>query len=69
MENITALALAVLVSLVFSTIVAVVITEPLRTILRQLCLEGNCVGLLGVIHQCNALHHAAVVCGAVRERT
>ena len=41
MQNITALALAVLVSLSFSTIVAVVITEPLRTILRQLCLDGN----------------------------
>ena len=41
MENITVLALAVLVSLGFSTIVALVITEPLRTILRQMCLEGN----------------------------
>jgi large-conductance mechanosensitive channel len=41
MENITTLALAVVVSVSFSTIVAVVITEPLRTILRQLCLEGN----------------------------
>jgi hypothetical protein len=41
MENITALALAILVSLCFSTIVAMVITGPLRTILRQLCLEGN----------------------------
>lgn len=41
MENFTALALAVVVSLSFSTIVAVVITDPLRTILRQLCLEGN----------------------------
>ena len=41
MENITVLALAVLVSLAFSTIVALVITEPLRTILRQMCLEGN----------------------------
>jgi hypothetical protein len=41
MENITALALAVVVSLTFSTIVAVVITGPLRTMLRQLCLEGN----------------------------
>ena len=41
MENITVLALAVIVSLSFSSIVAVVITEPLRTILRQLCVEGN----------------------------
>jgi Mg2+/Co2+ transporter CorB len=41
MENITALALAILVSLSFSTIVAVVITGPLRTVLRQLCLDGN----------------------------
>ena len=41
MENITALGLAVLVSLVFSTIVALVITEPLRAILRQMCLAGN----------------------------
>jgi hypothetical protein len=41
MENFTALALAVVVSLSFSTVVAVVITDPLRTILRQLCLEGN----------------------------
>ena len=41
MQNITALALAVLVSLGFSTIVVVVITEPLRTILRQLCLDGD----------------------------
>jgi len=41
MENITALALAVVVSLTFSTIVAVVITEPLRTILHHLCVEGN----------------------------
>jgi hypothetical protein len=41
MGNITVLALAVLVSLSFSSIVAVVITEPLRTILRQLCVEGN----------------------------
>lgn len=41
MENITALALAVVVSLTFSTIVAVVITDPLRTLLRHLCVEGN----------------------------
>lgn len=41
MENITALGLAVLVSLVFSTIVALVITEPLRAILRQMYLAGN----------------------------
>jgi hypothetical protein len=41
MENFTALALALIVSLTFSTIIAVVITDPLRTILRQLCLDGN----------------------------
>jgi hypothetical protein len=41
MENITVLALAIVVSVSFSTIVALVITEPLRTILGQLCLEGN----------------------------
>ena len=41
MENITVLALAIVVSVSFSTIVALVITELLRTILRQLCLEGN----------------------------
>ena len=41
MENITALALAVVVSLTFSTIIAVVIIDPLRTILRHLCVEGN----------------------------
>lgn len=41
MGNITALALAVVVSLTFSSIVAVVITEPLRTILRHLCVEGH----------------------------
>jgi hypothetical protein len=41
MENIAVLALAVVVSISFSTIVALVITEPLRTILRHLCLEGN----------------------------
>jgi hypothetical protein len=41
MENITALVLAVVVSLTFSTIVAVVITEPLRAILRQLCVQGH----------------------------
>jgi hypothetical protein len=41
MENFTALALAIVVSLSFSTIVTVVITGPLRAILRQLCVEGN----------------------------
>ena len=41
MENITALVLAVVVSLTFSTIIAVVITGPLRSILRQLCVEGH----------------------------
>jgi hypothetical protein len=41
MENIIAFAVAIIVSLTFSTIVALVITGPLRSILRQLCLEGN----------------------------
>lgn len=41
MEQLTALVIAVLVSLSLSTIVAVVITGPLRSVLRQLCLEAN----------------------------
>jgi hypothetical protein len=41
MGQITALVLAVLVSLSFSTLVALVITGPLRAVLRQLCLEDN----------------------------
>jgi hypothetical protein len=68
MENLTALALAVVVSLTFSCIVAVVITKPLGTILRHLCVEGNASAFWVVVHQCNALCHAAVVRGAVRER-
>jgi hypothetical protein len=41
MENITSLVIAVLVSLGFSTLVAVVITAPLRTVLKQLCVDGS----------------------------
>jgi hypothetical protein len=41
MENFIALALAVVVSLTFSTVITVVITGPLRTVLHQLCLGGN----------------------------
>lgn len=41
MENIIPFAVAIVVSLIFSTIVAVVITGPLRTILRQLCMDGH----------------------------
>lgn len=41
MEPLSALGLAIVVSLVFSTIVAVVMMEPLRGVLRQLCLENN----------------------------
>jgi hypothetical protein len=40
-EPLSALGLAIVVSLVFSTIVAVVMMEPLRGVLRQLCLENN----------------------------
>jgi hypothetical protein len=37
----SALALAISVSLISSTIVTVVMTEPLRIVLRQLCLDNN----------------------------
>jgi hypothetical protein len=40
----SALALAIIVSLIVSTIVAVVMTEPLRGVLKQLCLESNSTG-------------------------
>jgi hypothetical protein len=43
-NQISALALAVTVSLILSTIVAVVMTEPLRGVLKQLCLESNSTG-------------------------
>jgi hypothetical protein len=38
---ISALALAISVSLIVSTIVTVVMMEPLRVVLRQLCLDNN----------------------------
>ena len=41
MDQLSALALAILVSAVVSTIVTVVMTEPLRIVLRQLCLDSN----------------------------
>jgi hypothetical protein len=41
MSQLSSLALAIAVSLCMSTIVAVVMTEPLRGVLRQLCLDAN----------------------------
>jgi hypothetical protein len=41
MDSLSALALAIVISLVFSTIVMIVMTEPLRGVLRQLCLDNN----------------------------
>src|SRR5580704_5286729 len=41
MDQLSALALAISVSLIVSTIVTVVMTEPLRIVLRQLCLDSN----------------------------
>lgn len=41
MEQVSTLGLAIVVSLTFSTIVAVAIKEPLRRVLRQLCLDGS----------------------------
>ena len=41
MSQVSALALAITVSLIMSTIVAVVMTEPLRGVLKQLCLDAN----------------------------
>ena len=41
MSQISALALAIIVSLTLSTIVAVVMMEPLRGALKQLCLDRN----------------------------
>jgi hypothetical protein len=43
-NQISALALAITVSLILSTIVAVVMTEPLRGVLKQLCLDSNSTG-------------------------
>jgi hypothetical protein len=40
-EPLSALSLAIIVSLVFSTVVTLVMIEPLRGVLRQLCLDGN----------------------------
>ena len=41
MNQLLALSIAISVSLVLSTIIAVVMTEPLRGVLKQLCLDGN----------------------------
>ncbi len=41
MSPLFALALVISVSLFVSTIVTVVMTGPLRTVLRQLCLDNN----------------------------
>jgi hypothetical protein len=40
-DQLSALALAIIVSLVFSTLVTVVMTKPLREVLRQLCLDSH----------------------------
>lgn len=41
MEPLSALSLTITVSLIFSTVVTVVMIEPLRRVLRQLCLDSN----------------------------
>ena len=41
MNPLFALALAISVSVIVSTIVTVAMTEPLRIVLRQLCLDSN----------------------------
>lgn len=41
MSKILALSAAISVSLILSTIVAVVMTKPLRGVLQQLCLDGD----------------------------
>jgi hypothetical protein len=41
MDSLSALALSIVVSLAFSTLVTIVMTEPLRGVLRQLCLDSN----------------------------
>jgi hypothetical protein len=40
-DQLSALGLAITVSVVFSTLVTVVMTKPLRGVLRQLCLDSN----------------------------
>jgi hypothetical protein len=40
-SQISGLALAITVSLILSTIVAVVMTDPLRGVLKQLCLDTD----------------------------
>jgi hypothetical protein len=40
-SKILALSTAISVSLILSTIVAVVMTKPLRGVLKQLCLDGD----------------------------
>ena len=44
MNPLAALALAISVSLMVSTIVSVVMTGPLRVVLRQLCIDNNATG-------------------------
>ena len=44
MDPLSSLAVAIIVSLVFSTVVTVVMTAPLRGVLRQLCLDNNASG-------------------------
>jgi hypothetical protein len=44
MNQLLALSVAISVSLVLSTIVVAVITEPLRGVLKQLCLDNNASG-------------------------
>lgn len=41
MDSLSSLALAVSVSLIFSALVTVVMTEPLRGVLQQLCLDNS----------------------------
>jgi len=41
MDQLSLLALAISVSVIVSTIVTVVMTDPLRIVLRQLCLDSN----------------------------
>jgi len=41
MNQMSCLALAVTVSLILSTVISVVMTEPLRGVLKQLCLVGD----------------------------
>ena len=41
MDQLSALALGISVSVIVSTIVTVAMTKPLRIVLRQLCLDSN----------------------------